>query len=158
VTGPLIRTARERARLTQEDLARMVGVTPRTIGNWERGAHVPPAQLMRVRSALGMAENDIDALSGATDNELLLELLSRTHQRRRNRGTLSAPTSQQAVTIDEAVQRVRAVAEEVGANGDEAGRQTLIGIADQLDALLTDAAGVEVGSDQLAEGVHQRVR
>lgn len=48
-----IRRAREDKGLTQEQLAEAVGVSQRTIGNWERGASVP-------RNRLGRLENILD--------------------------------------------------------------------------------------------------
>jgi transcriptional regulator with XRE-family HTH domain len=42
--GAQIRRARERQRLSQEELAAKLGVSLRTIGNWERGASVPRAR------------------------------------------------------------------------------------------------------------------
>jgi DNA-binding XRE family transcriptional regulator len=45
IAGDEIRDARERAHLTQQELGRLVGVSLRTIGNWERGESVPKSRM-----------------------------------------------------------------------------------------------------------------
>ncbi|WP_435109425.1 helix-turn-helix transcriptional regulator [Nocardiopsis synnemataformans] len=50
--GDRIRTARQRARLTQEQLAARVGVGRRTIDNWENG-RTSPKNLVSLEEALG---------------------------------------------------------------------------------------------------------
>lgn len=50
--GERIRTARQRARLTQEQLARKVGVGRRTIDNWENG-RTEPKNLVALEEVLG---------------------------------------------------------------------------------------------------------
>lgn len=50
--GAEIVEAREAAGLTQEQLAQLVGVSIRTIGNWERGTTVPKNRLGRLRKVL----------------------------------------------------------------------------------------------------------
>jgi transcriptional regulator with XRE-family HTH domain len=50
--GPRIRRARERAKLTQRDLAEAVGVDRKTIGNWESGASSPRSRLGRLEAVL----------------------------------------------------------------------------------------------------------
>ena len=52
--GELFRAAREARRLTQADLAKRVGVTLRTIGNWERGQPIPPGRIPHLEAALGV--------------------------------------------------------------------------------------------------------
>lgn len=48
-----LRALRERRRLTQDDLARIVGVTPQALSNWERGLRSPRgATRMRYLAAL----------------------------------------------------------------------------------------------------------
>lgn len=86
MTGDEIRRARERAGLTQEQLGRLVGVSLRTIGNWERGATpISARQQARLQSALGLdAESDKGVpLSEVSDVELLAEIarrFARAHQ------------------------------------------------------------------------------
>jgi transcriptional regulator with XRE-family HTH domain len=50
--GDRIREERERAGLTQAQLAKLVGVSGRTIGNWERGEADPRNSLTRLRDIL----------------------------------------------------------------------------------------------------------
>lgn len=51
--GRRIRRARERARLTQRQLADAVGVDRKTVGNWESGASHPRSSLGRLETVLG---------------------------------------------------------------------------------------------------------
>lgn len=48
--GPVLRQARERANLSQEDLADQLGVSVRTVADWERPNH--PWPWPRHRAAL----------------------------------------------------------------------------------------------------------
>lgn len=50
--GRLIRRARERARLTQRDLAEAVGVDRKTVGNWESGTSSPRSSMGRLEAVL----------------------------------------------------------------------------------------------------------
>ena len=54
----LIRAARERARLSQADVAAAVGVSVRTVGNWERGDSVPRNRLGALEDVLGVSLRD----------------------------------------------------------------------------------------------------
>lgn len=71
VTAPLherIRHARERAGLTQEQLADRVGVSLRTVGSWERGENHPRNKLavledvldVQLRESVGAAPQDAE--------------------------------------------------------------------------------------------------
>lgn len=51
--GWRIRRARERARLTQRQLAEAVGVDRKTVGNWESGVSSPRSSLGRLETVLG---------------------------------------------------------------------------------------------------------
>ena len=42
----LIRDARDRAGLTQAELAAMLGVNQRDVSRWERGIHQPRAEML----------------------------------------------------------------------------------------------------------------
>ena len=45
---------RKKKGFTQENLAKMLGVTPHTVNRWERGHHIPNAiDLQRVARVLG---------------------------------------------------------------------------------------------------------
>ena len=52
ITGRQLRRARERRGWTQEELAAQLGVTFRSVGNWERG-EVPANRQERIRQVLG---------------------------------------------------------------------------------------------------------
>lgn len=56
--GQRIRQARERKHMTQEQLGAAVGVSLRSIGNWERGATVPLNRKAALEEVLGV---DLDA-------------------------------------------------------------------------------------------------
>lgn len=59
--GDLVRAARERVspRLTNEELARRVGVTLRTVQRWQDGESEPRGgQLLSLASALDVAPDD----------------------------------------------------------------------------------------------------
>lgn len=77
MTGPEIKAARERAKLTQAQLASRIGVGLRTVGNWERGETVPKNRMAALEALL--LPND-DPLRGASDAELLAEVARRFAQ------------------------------------------------------------------------------
>lgn len=77
VTGEEIRAARERAGLTQGQLAQRLGVTQRTVGNWERGATVPKSRAAAIRAFLAPGNAYEPGLHSASDAELLAEIARR---------------------------------------------------------------------------------
>ena len=84
MNGSEIRQARERARLTQGELGEKVGVSGRTVGNWERGASIPrnrAARLVEVLNLDDQAEpaNPLQVVSDAT---LLAEIARRFEEGR----------------------------------------------------------------------------
>jgi transcriptional regulator with XRE-family HTH domain len=91
LSGDRIRAARERAGLTQQQLAALVDVSARTVGNWERGETVPMNRFAKVRQVLGIPDDaevvysrPEPSLEGASDAQLIAELakrLSRGHPR-----------------------------------------------------------------------------
>lgn len=77
MSGDEIREARERAGMTQADLAGRMGVSLRTIGNWERGENVPRGRMARIEDELGPFRREGGSaapLVAASDVELLSEL------------------------------------------------------------------------------------
>lgn len=53
--GAVLRAAREKAGLRQFELGAVLGVSGRTVGNWERGVHdVPAGSLPALGRALGV--------------------------------------------------------------------------------------------------------
>lgn len=79
IDGQQISDARQRAGLTQQDLATKVGVSLRTVGNWERGATVPRSRMHALRAALSdhLGEPSDIGLRAASDAELLAEIARR---------------------------------------------------------------------------------
>lgn len=81
ISGEQIRAARERAGLTQNELGQMVGVSMRTVGNWERGESVSRNREAAIRSVLaghlpGGAPSE-EPLREVSDAELLAEIARR---------------------------------------------------------------------------------
>jgi DNA-binding XRE family transcriptional regulator len=54
--GDLLKAARERAGLTQEELADLVGAHRASVGNWEKGTP-PRNRLGKIREVLGLDEH-----------------------------------------------------------------------------------------------------
>jgi transcriptional regulator with XRE-family HTH domain len=81
ITGEQIRAARERAALTQSQLGERIGVSLRTVGNWERGESIPRNKEAVLRAALADHLPDEDGrfppLNTASDAELLAEVARR---------------------------------------------------------------------------------
>lgn len=63
--GNDIRAARERKQMTQQDLADAVGVSLRTITNWETGASIPRNRMGRVAEVLGLPGTWSGGVQGA---------------------------------------------------------------------------------------------
>jgi transcriptional regulator with XRE-family HTH domain len=66
--GAAIRRARKSADLSQEDVAQRIGVTRRTLGEWERHGKVPEKHLPALRAALGDPLEADGAAPGAASN------------------------------------------------------------------------------------------
>ncbi len=81
IKGADIKAARNRAGLSQEELAARVGVTLRTIGNWERASTIPRDREHVLRTALADhldgAAAQSPRLRSASDEELLVEIARR---------------------------------------------------------------------------------
>lgn len=91
VNGAQIREARERAGLTQQELATRLGVTLRTIGNWERGATVPKNRQAAIRAFLAPRDAPEPGLHSASDAELLAEIARRFARGREDYSHDTAP-------------------------------------------------------------------
>ena len=94
LTGDEIRLRRQMASMTQADLARIVGVSVRSIGNYERGETVPRNKLPLIEEALAhpMASDlheqpSSPALGQATDAQLLAEIARRFARGQESDGT-----------------------------------------------------------------------
>lgn len=87
ITGAQLREARESRRWTQEQLAEAVGVTLRSIGNWERGS-VPANREARIRDVLGdHLTPGGNPLTRASDLALISELARRLEARAQSGGS-----------------------------------------------------------------------
>lgn len=95
INGREIRAARERAGMTQGDLAQRVGVSLRTVGNWERGDTVPMNRASAVESALAQwldrGDTEGPRLASASDGELLAEIARRFERGARDRQAPDEP-------------------------------------------------------------------
>ena len=90
ITGEQLLQARQAALMAQEEVAKAVGVTLRSVGNWERGAGVPRNREALVRAVLGQflgGDQVSDSLSGASDLALLAELGRRLDRARMQGGS-----------------------------------------------------------------------
>lgn len=86
IDGAEMRAARERAGLTQGEVAKRVGVSLRTVGNWERGESVPRSKEQAIRAVLGehlqgSTSEESTTLRAASDAELLAEIARRFTRR-----------------------------------------------------------------------------
>ncbi|PSS43621.1 hypothetical protein C6401_10840 [Arthrobacter woluwensis] len=86
ISGEEIRAARERAGLTQTELANQLGVSLRSVGNWERGEHPPRNREAAIRAILaGFMDDSPRAapvrIEHVSDMELIAELARRLAQR-----------------------------------------------------------------------------
>ena len=83
LTGEDLAAARNRARLTQQQLADRLGVTLRSVGNWERSQAVPSGAESKVRDVLAsQLGNQPDLLSSVSDARLLAEIAKRFERAR----------------------------------------------------------------------------
>jgi len=57
ITGSQIKAARERKRLTQQELADELGVSSRTVGSWERGDSIPRNRYGAIVDLLDLEES-----------------------------------------------------------------------------------------------------
>lgn len=94
-----LRDARNRARLTQGELALRLGVTLRTVGNWERGQTIPRDRLPALRDILGpYLGADASALTGISDAALLAEIARRFERGRPAPSERRPPIGETSVT------------------------------------------------------------
>lgn len=79
MNGNEIRQARERAGLTQGELGERVGVSGRTVGNWERDFSIPRNKLAKVEQVLNVREylGKESKLQDVSDASLLAEIARR---------------------------------------------------------------------------------
>jgi len=79
IGGTEIKSARERAHMTHRELGTAVGVTLRTVGNWERSATVPRNREAAIRSVLAdyLDDGEPVSLRSVSDAELLAEIARR---------------------------------------------------------------------------------
>lgn len=87
-TGDDIRNARQRAGLTQAELAQRIGVSMRTVGNWERGDTPPDRYAARIAAVLNGLINSAErpSIEDYSDAALLAEIARRFDRTRSARG------------------------------------------------------------------------
>ena len=77
-TGADLARARNRGRYTQQGLADLVGVSRRTVAEWEASPELTPATLAKVSGVLGdLRPGAGPSLTGCSDLELATELVRR---------------------------------------------------------------------------------
>lgn len=87
LTGDDIKRARQMAGLSQGELAKLVGVSMRSIGNYERGETVPRGALPKLQEVLGPhLGGHGPTLETASDAELLGEIAKRFARTRTSHG------------------------------------------------------------------------
>jgi DNA-binding XRE family transcriptional regulator len=84
--GDRIRSAREAAGKSREELAELVGVSVKTIGNWETDRVTPKSKLGALERVLGVQLRGADARQGvyldeASDAQLVANLAGRLAER-----------------------------------------------------------------------------
>ncbi|MER7070940.1 helix-turn-helix domain-containing protein [Terrabacter sp. NPDC000476] len=95
LTGDDIKRARQMAGLSQGELANLVGVSMRSIGNYERGETVPRAALPKLQEVLGpYLGGHGPSLATATDAELLGEIAKRFARVKEDGRGDTAPTKE----------------------------------------------------------------
>lgn len=77
MNGAEIRAARERRGWSQAQLADAVDVSPRSVGNWERGESVPKNRAARLRMVLNPEPGTGNPLDAYSTAELLAEVAHR---------------------------------------------------------------------------------
>lgn len=109
VDGNVIREARERAGMTQQQLADQVGVSLRTVGNWERGKSSPRNREGRLRQLLGQHLSHVEDLaSGATSAP---DFISKAGAERRRDGDRVLFVGESTTPVVGGVSRVEVVYE-----------------------------------------------
>lgn len=103
MNGNEIRQARERAGLTQGELGERVGVSGRTVGNWERDFSIPRNKLAKVEQVLNVREylGKESKLQDVSDASLLAEIArrfdeGRTREKAGEGNADSSPSNTQA--------------------------------------------------------------
>lgn len=86
-TGDNIRNARQKAGLTQAELAQRIGVSMRTVGNWERGDTPPDRYAARINDVLDglISSADRPSIEDYSDAALLAEIARRFDSTRSTR-------------------------------------------------------------------------
>lgn len=91
ITGDEIRRGRELLGLTQSELGKRIGVSHRTIGNWERDETSPQRYEARLRELFrGQHPAPSTSIADYSDTELLLEVSRRMSEQRTRRDRSAA--------------------------------------------------------------------
>lgn len=89
--GARIRRARERARLSQEELAKAVGASPRAVGDWENNRRKPRNRIGALEEVLGVSlddDSEPEPQIAPEDTEHLVDLIGRTVPNKRTAAIL----------------------------------------------------------------------
>lgn len=73
--GARIKRARERARMTQRELAEALGVDPKTVDNWENGRTTPKSSLGALEQVLGPYGLGVEGDRPAGDRAVVLQVI-----------------------------------------------------------------------------------
>ena len=74
--GTRIRRARERARLSQEELAKLAGASVRAVGDWENDRRKPRNRLGVLEDVLGVSLDDEPEPEPAIPKSLLRDIMN----------------------------------------------------------------------------------
>lgn len=97
LNGDEIRQARQRAGMSQAELAAIVGVSMRSIGNYERGETIPRNRMPQIEDALGAylgTSENAPTLAAASDAALLAEIARRFDRGKEQHRGNTAPNTQ----------------------------------------------------------------
>jgi transcriptional regulator with XRE-family HTH domain len=116
--GARIRRARERARLSQEELAALVGASSRAVGDWENNRRKPRNRLGVLEEVLGVRLDDAPEPEPAIPKSLLRVIMEN--------GDLT-PGERAAViaAIDDTLAKERGASAGKAASGPEAGADSI---------------------------------
>ena len=73
--GTKIKRARERKRWTQRHLAALIGVSQKTVDNWEHGRTEPKSSIGALEEVLGVSLDDTPETEPAIPKSLLREIM-----------------------------------------------------------------------------------
>ena len=111
ISASQIKDARERLRMTQQELADGVGVSLRTVGSWERGESVPRNRLATLMDALELSEGE--GAGPEWGRGALLRAVGRLAKQRREEFGLSRVNFAKEVGLSDSIVRDLEIAHHV---------------------------------------------